>query len=283
MLTMNQITPSSTQAREIDTLLRQTYQPDEPGAAVIVVGDGSVILRGGYGMANLELGVAIEPDMVFRLGSVTKQFTAVVILMLLEEGKLRLDDDITRFLPDYPTHGHRLTVEHLLTHTSGVKEHLDMPEWQRLVHTDVTLSELIDVFKDQPMTFAPGAQWEYCNSGYLLLGAIIEHVTGETYEDVLQRRIFRPLGMDQTSYDHTDRIVPGRVPGYELGATGFQNASYLSLSHPHAAGAIMSSVDDLALWDAALSTERLLKRETLQHAWTSARLNDGTATGYGFG
>jgi D-alanyl-D-alanine carboxypeptidase len=213
MHTMNQIAPSSTQAQEIDTLLRQTYRPDEPGAAVIVVKDGSVILRGGYGMANLELGVAIEPDMVFRLGSVTKQFTAVVILMLVEEGKLRLDDDITRFLPGYPTHGYHITVEHLLTHTSGIKEHIDMPEWQRLARTDVTLGELIDVFKDQPMVFTPGTRWEYSNSAYVLLGAIIERVTGERYEDVLQRRIFGPLGMSQSGYDHTERIVPGRVAG----------------------------------------------------------------------
>ncbi len=269
--------------QEIDALLRQAYPPNEPGAAVIVVKDGATVLRAGYGMANVELGVAIEPDMVFRLGSITKQFTAVLILMLVEEGKLRLDDDIRRYLPDYPTHGYQIAVEHLLTHTSGVKDHLDMPEWQRLERMDVRLGELIDVFKNEPLDFAPGTGWAYSNSGYVLLGAIIERAAGEAYEDVLRRRIFDPLCMTRSAYDHTERIVPGRVAGYELGAAGFQNARYLSLTHPHAAGAIMSSVDDLAKWDAALSTEQLLRQETLRRAWTSATLRDGTATGYGFG
>lgn len=279
----NQNAAPTALAQEIDALLRQTYRPEEPGAAVIVVKNGDVILRAGYGMANLELGVAIEPHMVFRLGSITKQFTAVAILMLLEEGKLALDDEITRFFPDYPTQGHRITVEHLLTHTSGIKSYTDMPEWMPLWRKDLTLAELIDVFKDQPMTFAPGSRWAYNNSAYVLLGAIIEAASGQSYEEFLQRRLFEPLGMAHSGYDHTERIVPGRAAGYAQGPEGFQNAPYLSMSHPHAAGALISSVDDMARWDAALYTDTLLRRETLQRAWTPAVLTDGTETGYGYG
>jgi CubicO group peptidase (beta-lactamase class C family) len=270
-------------AQQIDALLREAYQPREPGAAVVVVQDGTTVLRAGYGMANMELGVAIEPHMVFRLGSITKQFTAVAILLLMEDGKLALDDDITRFLPTYPTQGYRITVEHLLTHTSGIRSYTSMPEWQALWRKDLALEELVDLFKDQPMVFAPGARWEYNNSGYVLLGTVIEQASGQSYEAFLQRRIFEPLGMAHTAYDHTERVVPGRVAGYERGTDGLQNAAYLSMTHPHAAGALISSVDDLARWDAALSTDQLLPQRTLQRAWTSSVLSDGTETGYGLG
>ena len=121
--------PAEDLSKSIDDLLTQTYKPNEPGAAVIVVKDGKVVFRKGYGMANLELGVPVEPDMVFRLGSITKQFTAVAILMLVEQGKLSLDDDLTKFLPDYPTKGQKITITHLLTHTSGIKPYTSLPEW----------------------------------------------------------------------------------------------------------------------------------------------------------
>ncbi len=270
-------------AQAIDTLLEQTYATTEPGVAALVAREGRVLYRKGIGMANLELGVSIEPHMVFRLGSITKQFTAVALLMLMEDGKLSLDDDITAFLPDYPTHGHRITVEHLLTHTSGIKSYTSMPTWPPLWRTDMTLGELIDFFKDQPMDFAPGERWLYNNSAYVLLGAIIEKASGLPYEKFLDRRIFEPLGMAHSSYDHTAQIVPGRVAGYQKGADGIENAPYLSMTQPHAAGALLSTVDDLLTWDEALYTERLVTQETLRRAFTPATLNDGTSTGYGYG
>src|SRR5262245_36905600 len=167
----------------INEVLEKSFKPNEPGAAVIVVKDGRVIFRKGYGMANLELGVPVEPDMIFRIGSVTKQFTAVAILMLAEQGKLSLNDEITKFLPEYPTQGHKITVEHLLTHTSGIKSYTGLPEWRPLWRKDVTMRELIDLFKDKPMEFAPGERWNYNNSAYVLLGAIIEKVSGQSYAD----------------------------------------------------------------------------------------------------
>jgi D-alanyl-D-alanine carboxypeptidase len=270
-------------AAAVNEMLEKTYKPDEPGAAVIVVRDGKVVLRKGYGRANMELGVPIEPDMVFRTGSITKQFTAVAVLMLADQGKLALEDDITKFFPDYPTKGQKITVEHLLTHTSGIKSYTSLAEWIPLWRKDMPTSEMIALFKDKPMDFAPGERYAYNNSAYFLLGAIIEKVSGQTYADFIEKNIFAPLGMKHSYYDDTARIIPRRVGGYSKGKDGFVNAAYLSTSQPYAAGSLLSSVDDLALWDAALYTEKLLKQASFKRAWTSFKLNNGKATNYGYG
>ncbi len=250
---------------------------------MIVVREGKVLLRKGYGKANLELGVPVEPDMIFRLGSITKQFTAVAVLMLAEQGKLSLDDDITKFLPDYPTKGQKITIEHLLTHTSGIKSYTSLPEWFSQWRKDIPLGELIALFKDQPMDFAPGERWAYSNSAYVLLGAVIEKASGQTYRDFIEKNIFATLGMKHSFYDDTARVIPRRVTGYSKSGGGHINAAYLSMTQPHAAGALLSSVDDLALWDAALYTNKLVKQETLKRAWTPVKLNDGKLTRYGYG
>ncbi len=267
----------------INDLISASYKPTEPGVAVIVVKDGKPLLRMGLGMANLELGVPIKPDMVFRLGSITKQFTAVAILMLAEQGKLALEDAITDFLPDYPTHDHLITVKHLLAHTSGIKSYTDMPEWLPLWRKDFTVQELIDFFKSQPMQFAPGERWAYNNSGYVLLGAIIEKVSGQPYEQFIQQDIFDRLGMKHSNYDSPLRVIPGRVSGYDRGTEGYTNADYLSLTQPYAAGALASTVDDLAIWDTALYTDQLLTQETLQQAFVPRQLTDGSSAAYGYG
>jgi len=270
-------------ASQIDRLLLDVYKPDGPGAAILVKKQGKVILHKGYGLANLELNVPIGPDMIFRLGSITKQFTAVAILMLAEEGKLSLQDEITKFLPDYPTQGKKITIEHLLTHTSGIKSYTDLPEWLPLRRKDMTVAEIIDLAKDKPMEFAPGEGWKYSNSGYILLGAIIEKVSGKTYADFLQDRIFGPLGLKSSCYDSTSRIIPRRASGYSKGNSGFENAPYLSMSQPYAGGSLASSVDDLAAWTEALLAGKLIKRETLEKAFTSYKLKDGLDTRYGYG
>ncbi len=270
-------------AEQINALCEKTFKADEPGAAVIVVKDGKVLFRRGYGMANMELGVKIEPDMIFRIGSVTKQFTAVAILMLMEQGKLALTDDITKFLPDYPTQGQKITIEHLLTHTSGIVSYTGLPEWRPQWRKDVTMNELIALFKDKPMEFAPGTKWNYNNSAFVLLGVIIEKISGLSYGEFLEKHIFAPLGMKTASYDNTARIVARRAAGYSRGKEGFINCDYLSMSWPHAAGALMASVDDLALWDAALYTEKIIKQDSLKRAWTPYVLNNGKKTKYGYG
>ncbi len=279
----NSLAQSSGLEKRMDEVLLAAYSPDAPGAAVIVTRDGKQIYRKAFGLANVELNVPAKPEHVFRIGSVTKQFTAVAILMLMEEQKLSLTDDITRFLPDYPTHGKKITIEHLLTHTSGIKSYTSMSEWVPLWRKDMTLTELIDLFKDQPLDFEPGTKWRYNNSGYVLLGAIIENASGQSYADFLKNRIFDPLGMKNTMVDETERIIAGRAAGYDKTPDGYRNATYLSMTQPHAAGALISTVDDLAKWDAALSTEELLKQSTLQKAWTPYILPDGKSTGYGYG
>lgn len=275
--------PADDLAAKIDAVMSAVYKPGEPGAAVLVRKDGRTVFRQGYGLADLELGVPVAPDMVFRLGSITKQFTAVAVLLLAQEGRLGLQDEITRFLPDYPTAGRKITVEHLLTHTSGIRSYTDMPEWLPLWRKDMTVKELIDLFKDKPMGFDPGTSWAYNNSGYVLLGAIIEKASGKAYEAFLEDRIFKPLGLKNTFYDHTDRVVPRRVRGYERGEGGFVNASYLSMTQPYAAGSLMSTVDDLAAWSDAVFSGKLVRREWLDKAFKPYVLSDGESTGYGYG
>ncbi len=211
-------------------MLAEAYKPEAPGAAVIVSRDGETLIRRAYGMANLELGVRMRPEMVFRVGSVTKQFTAVAILMLVQEGKLALEDEITAFLPGYPVQGRRITIEHLLTHTSGIKSYTALPTYPSFKRKSHKPAELIDLFKDEPFDFAPGEKFLYNNSGYVLLGAIIEAVTGLGYADFLRQRIFEPLGMSRTAYGYPGPIMPGRVPGYAWTGGGFQNADYLSMT-----------------------------------------------------
>lgn len=270
-------------AEQIGKILAETYAGDEPGAAVIVVDDGEVIYRGARGMANLELGVPLEPDMVLRLGSITKQFTAAAILLLQEAGKLSVADPITRYLPDYPVHGHTITIEHLLTHTSGIFNYTAIPGYmESKIRRDLTTDELIDEFKTQEMDFAPGERWSYSNSGYVLLGAIIEKVAGVSYAELVEKRIFDPLGMAHSHYGGP-QLIPRRVAGYEHDGDGYVNAPYLSMTQPHAAGALLSSVDDLARWDAALYGDGLLSAASKERMFAEYQRNDGEGVGYGYG
>src|SRR5262249_24385139 len=174
---------------DFESIVQTAYTVDAPGAAVIVVLKGKVLYRGARGLGNIELGVSLRADSVFRIGSVTKQFTAASILMLAEAGKLSLSDPITKFLLDYPVQGHVVTIQHLLSHTSGIKNYTEVPEWQSAMRNDVSVQQLIDYFKNKPFDFAPGEHWKYDNSGYILLGAIIEKVSGQSYAEFLRTHI----------------------------------------------------------------------------------------------
>ncbi|HBL26723.1 MAG TPA: hypothetical protein DD490_07805 [Acidobacteria bacterium] len=268
-------------ARYADELFTRTYPAGEPGAAVLVLQGGRPVLRKGYGMANLELGVPIRPEMVFELGSITKQFTATAILMLQERGRLSVADDVTKYLPDYPTHGQAITLDHLLTHVSGIPSYTGLPEWRTRVREDLTVQQLIDVFKDKPLEFNPGERWSYNNSAYVLLGAVIEKVSGKTYEDFVEQEIFAPLGMKQSYYGHQNEVIPGRVEGYDKAEQGYTIAEYLSMTQPYAAGSLMSTVDDLAIW--AQKGESLLQKESVARMHTPARLISGQPTKYAYG
>ena len=280
----NQVLAQTLEAK-IDALVAEQYKPDEPGVVVRVQQNGKVILEKAYGMADMELGVKMQPDHILRLGSITKQFTAVAILMLVQEGKVNLSDDLTKYLPDYPTGGRKITVTQLLNHTSGIKSYASMDDFTEIWRKDMTPTELIDHFKNEPFDFEPGEKWEYNNSAYILAGAIIEKASGMSYADFIEKKIFQPLGMTDSYYDVTDRVIPRRIHGYGRGEAegSFSNAPYLSMSLPYAAGSLMSTVADMGKWDEALYTEKLVKKDLLKLAWTPTKLNNGSMTHYGFG
>lgn len=277
-----QLTPKQL-ATEYDKILTEQFKPGETGCAALVAKNGQVIYHKAFGMANLELNVPMQPEMVFRIGSITKQFTAIAILQLMEQGKLSLQDDITKFIPDYPTQAYTITIEHLLTHTSGIKSYTGMTDYMKNVRIDMKPEELIDMFKNQPMEFAPGTKWNYNNSGYFLLGYIIEKVTGKTYAEYIQENFFTPLGMTSTCYGSDTRIIMNRASGYQPGKDGPVNSDYCSMTQPYSAGAIMSTVGDLFKWHQAVHSYQLVKKETLEKAFTEYKLKDGKGTHYGYG
>lgn len=268
---------------EIDAIMNAEVKSDGPGAAIAVVKDGSVVHRAGYGLANVEWRVPIQPDTVFRLASITKQFTAVAIMILAEQGKLSVDDLITKFFPDYPTSGHYITIHHLLTHTSGIFSYTSSLEALKNLLSDKTPQEICDGFCRVPFDFKPGARFLYNNSGYVLLGMIIEKLSGMSYADFIQKHIFDPLGMTKSYYLSSEPIVACRASGYDEGPNGIQNARYLSMTQPYSAGALGSTVDDLVLWDRGLTENRLISAETLAKMHVATKLDDGTPVDYGYG
>ncbi|HEY8019807.1 MAG TPA: serine hydrolase, partial [Thermoanaerobaculia bacterium] len=270
-------------AARLDRLLAASYPAAEPGAAVLVERGGQVILRKGYGMANLELCVPVRPEMVFRIGSITKQLTAMAILRLAAEGKLALDDEVGKLLPGYPSHGRRITLENLLTHTSGIPNYTDFPAWKKIWRERHTPSEIIDSFKDEPLDFAPGERWRYDNSGYVLLGAILEKVTGRPYTDWMAETLLRPLGMTSTVVGDSAAVVPGRVTGYQGTPGHYVNAESLTSANPYADGAFLSTVDDVARWSRGLDAGALVRKDLLERMLTPYRLKDGRSTNYGYG
>jgi len=268
----------------VAAILAEDYPPGGPGASAIVVENGEVLFAGASGSADLEHDVPLTAESVFRLGSITKQFTAVALLMLEEQGKLSLDDPIIKYLPDYPTHGHEITIRHLLTHTSGIFSYTAIPGYMdQKIRNDLTTDELIEVFRAQPMDFAPGERFSYSNSGYVLAGAIIEKVSGQSYAEFIQEHIFGPLGMTHSYYGSASRIIPNRARGYMTNDDGYAHAPYLSMTQPHAAGSLLSTVGDLARWDAALYTDALLTEESRESLYTPFTFNNGEKSEYALG
>lgn len=270
-------------AASIEAGIGRYFKAGDPGATVIVVKNGKTVLRKAYGMADVTKGVPMTPETSLRLGSLTKQFTAVAILMLAEEGKLAVTDDITKILPDYPAQGRKITIEHLLTHTSGIVSYTGKPDFRAGSTKDRSVTEMIDYFKNDPLEFEPGTRYRYNNSGYFLLGAVIEKLSGMSYAQYLEQRIFTPLGMTQTAYEGKERSATVRALGHTRSDSGFTAAPPLSMSQPYAAGALVSTVDDLARWDTAISQGKLLKSASWAQAFSAYRLADGASTEYGYG
>ncbi|NIM52353.1 MAG: serine hydrolase [Gemmatimonadales bacterium] len=279
---------------DIDWILATSFDRNEPGAAAIVVKDGSVILRKGYGLADLELGVPVRPDMVFRIGSETKSVTAVAVMILVERGVLSLDDAIREHLPDLPVGFDSVSIRQLLSHTSGVPDLFDEAYYDlmeekffALVNDEVGVDEFLDLVIHRDFDFAPGSAFGYSNGGYYLLGQLIERASGMEYQQVVSDAIFEPLGMENTHYYSNVQIIPGRVPGYLDDDSLFIRNPYSSLpgSILYAAGGLLSSVDDLARFHHGVHTSALLdsaNTTALFAPHTEGVLSGTTQYGLGF-
>jgi CubicO group peptidase (beta-lactamase class C family) len=254
---------ASDKVHQIDSLISVYEEYGQFTGTVLVAESGQVIFKKGYGLANREWNIPNEPNTKFRIGSITKQFTAMLIMQLVEEGKIKLGDKLTDYLPDYRRDiGDKVTIHHLLTHTSGIPSYTEEPDFFPDVSRDpYGVDEFVQLFCSGDLQFEPGSQFRYNNSGYFLLGAIIEKITGKTYETVLQERILQPLNMTGTGYDRHAPLIPNRASGYSRTFDRYVNAEYLDMSLPYAAGSMYATVEDLYLWDQALYTEKLLSKK----------------------
>ncbi len=251
---------AQSKAEKIDALVQQYVANKQFNGSVLVAEKGQVIFKKGYGMANMEWLIPNAPDTKFRLGSITKQFTAMLIMQLVEKGTLTLAGHVTDYLPDYPkATGDKITIHHLLTHTSGIPNYTSFPGFFQTKSRDPYKPDaFLKTFADMPLDFEPGSNYSYSNSAYFLLGAIIEKATGKSYADVLKEHILAPLQLKDTGYDLSNPILPKRAAGYEKQGAGYINAPYLDMSIPYAAGSLYSTVEDLYKWDQALYTDKLL-------------------------
>src|SRR4051812_2796282 len=255
------------------------------GVSVVVVKNGRTVLAKGYGFADLENDVPATAETVYRIGSVTKQFTSAAIMRLVEQGKVSLDDTLQKFLPNFPTQGNRVTVRHLLNLTSGIKSYTSLgPKWQRVMRLDLATDSLIAMVANEPFDFKPGDKWRYNNSGYFLLGMIVEKVSGKPYGQYLKDEFFTPLGLKSTIYCDQAPLIKHRAQGYSPRPDStFINAEPLSMTQPYAAGSLCSTVTDLAAWTLALSSGKVVRPASYKQMSTPLTLNDGKPLTYGFG
>jgi len=267
----------------LDSLVAREFAPYQSGGVVVVARHGRPILRRAYGLADIELGVAMRPEHAFKIGSITKQFTAVAVLQLARQGRLSLEDDVRKHLPAFNTHNQRITIEQVLTHTSGLPTLVDLPGFETMARQDHSVAELLELTRDVPLHFVPGTSFRYSDTGYILLGAIIERVSGMSYGDYIATRLAGPLGMRNTRASDDAAIYPGRAKGYTVIDSQVRNATYISMTVPHAAGALASTADDLLIWHLALRDGRVVPAGTLARAWQGPMLPDGLRSGYGFG
>jgi len=251
-------------AAKIQEVLALAHKYRQFNGSALVAENGKVVYKGAFGLANMEWNIPNTPDTKFRLGSITKQFTATLTMQLVEQGKIKLDAKISDYLPDYRKDiGQKVTIHQLLTHTSGIPSYTGQPGFfENVSRNPYKVDDFVKKYASGNLEFEPGSKYSYNNSGYFLLGAIVEHVTGKPYEQVLKENIFDPLGMKNTGYDRHDTIIPKRATGYGKTPDGYTNAGYLDMSIPYAAGSMYSTVEDLYLWDQALYTDKVLSAQS---------------------
>lgn len=272
-------------AAKADAYLRTAYPAAGPGAAVIIVDDGKTVFARGRGLADIAGRTPITPQTIFRLGSITKQFAAAVILQLADEGKLSLDDPLSKFVPSYPGAAAGATVRQLLNHTAGVKSYTELPRF--MLGTDSakphSTAQMIALFKDHPAPSKPGETFAYNNSGYVLVGAVIEAVTGKPWHQAVDERIARPLGLATVRYGVGEAGFARMAKGYTQGAAGPERARAIHMSVPHAAGALVGSVEDMAKWARALHGGKVVKSASYARMIAPTMMADGKPVPYGFG
>ncbi|HEY6187875.1 MAG TPA: serine hydrolase domain-containing protein [Pyrinomonadaceae bacterium] len=281
---------SSVGARElassIDDYMNASVSAGKFSGAVLVARDGKVLFTKGYGMASLELKVPNTPQMKFRIGSLSKQFTAMAVMILQERGRLKVQDSVCKYVPECPEAWAHVTIHQLLTHTSGIPELLSFPDFQQTMALPSPVAQTVERFKHKPLDFEPGARFHYSNSGYVLLGYIIERASGVPYEDFLTANIFEPLKMANTGSDHNERLIMNRANGYIRRGATILNAPYIDMSIPTGGGSLYSTVEDLFRWDQALYTEKLVAGSTLDamfKPYATADWGDGAAYGWFIG
>ena len=255
----------------MDQVIRASSEADAFSGAVLVARDGRILLDQGYGLANREWNIPNDGDVKFRLGSLSKQFTAVAVMLLNQQGKLDLDAPIKTWLPDAPAAWDAITPRHLLSHTAGVPNFTAFSDFEAQKTRPATMSQLIARFRDRPLDFAPGSRFAYSNSGYVLLSALIETASGQTYADFIAANLFQPLGMSDSGYDRHDLILPRRASGYASGADNVVNADYVDMSIPTGAGALYSTTHDLLKWEQGLFGGRLLNAQSMTALSTPVR------------
>lgn len=253
------------------------------GLSVAVVKGRDTLVMKGFGFADLENDVPATAQTVYRIGSITKQFTSAAVMQLVEQGKVGLDDDITKYFPNFPTHGQHILVRHLLNHTSGIPSYTDIPGFGRVITLDLPHDSLLAMVGRDSLMFAPGSGFYYNNSGYYMLGVLIEKVTGQKYGDYVTQHLFEPLGMHSTYYCATEPLIKHRAQGYATAHGKLVNASYIDMGLPFAAGSLCSTVGDLVKWEHALFSGKVVSATSLAQMTTPAKLTSNRPMPYGFG
>jgi D-alanyl-D-alanine carboxypeptidase len=269
-------------AQDVDSVVQKAIEAKAvPAVGVAVVRDGKVVLAKGYGSANIEAGIAANENTAFQIASVTKQFTAAGIMLLVEDGKLKLDDTLGKYVSDIPAKWSGITVRQLLNQVSGIPNYT---AGGKLVKDKIyTKAEILALVKDEPQRFEPGAKWDYSNTNYFLLGMVIEKVAGKSYPEFMRDRIFKPLGMKSTVINTSGLKINNAALGYDLKGGKWERARIDDPSQPWAAGAIVSTAADLAKWAMAVADGKLLKKTSWDEVWAPAKLTDGKPSRYGFG
>ena len=262
-------TPNNAQVSEqkVDEYISAQMELGRFSGSILIAKGGEILINKGYGMANYELNVINTPQTKFRIGSVTKQFTAMLVMMLKEGGVLDVNDSISKFISDYPN-GDKITIHQLLTHTSGIPDLLGLDNFEDFKRDPSTPQKTVEFFKNEPLEFEPGTKYEYSNSNYVLLSYIIELVTGKSYEEFIKESIFVPLEMKNTGMDSPSKLITNRADGYYPAKDGIVNAPYIDMSIPTGGGGLYSTVEDLYKWDRALYTEKLVTKKTLEKIFT---------------